>query len=113
MNHISDLQNGKGFLNLKVQILLFLRKNNGNKEVIYPDLLARKFDRTKGAVSQSLKSLKSQGLVNIQNYNGQNHHKYRKIIKLTKKGLLFTAQLLFKGLNEIEIKAIKALNLKF
>ncbi|MHA1150550.1 MAG: ArsR family transcriptional regulator [Promethearchaeota archaeon] len=113
MNSISDLKKDTNFLNLKIEILLFLRKVSGSKKLIYPSLLAERFERSKGAISQSLKALKSQGLIIVQDYNCRKNQKYRKTIKLTKEGLLFTAQLLFKGLNDIEIQAIKALNIKF
>lgn len=109
----TNFQQEKSLLNLKVEILLFLRKNKGNQHIIYPGLLVKKFNRTKGAISQALKDLVNQELIIYEIYEGQQKRRYRKKIKLTKEGVMFTAQLLFKGLNDIEIQAIKALNLKF
>lgn len=99
------------FLNLKAAIMLFLRKHYKSTTIIYPDMLAAQFKKTKSAISQALKILREQDLITMAVFNDFTTKRHKKQVQLTQEGFLLAAHLIYNGLNEKEMQIIKSLNL--
>ncbi|MFX0027858.1 MAG: hypothetical protein ACFE8B_01495 [Candidatus Hermodarchaeota archaeon] len=98
--------------NLITRILLFLRQQQFIKSDLLTEDLIAKFNKSKSRISQALSFLTNRGYIERSYVPNINNNGSRHKISLTPRGLEVANVILSEGLDPLEKKVIKALEIR-